>query len=92
MSPRRLREFRRLLAETQRLVPIREEQVSELTIAWPVMRRAVVRMGEALASRGVLANDDDVFFLSRAEVIAALQSTPAEAIDVELGARHAPTS
>ncbi len=83
MSPRRLREFGRLLAETQRLVPIREEQVSELTIAWPVMRRAVVRMGEALASRGVLANDDDVFFLSRAEVIAALQSTPAEAIDVE---------
>ena len=47
-SPRRLREFRRLLTDTQRLVPIREEQVAELTIAWPVMRRAVVRIGEAL--------------------------------------------
>ena len=40
-SPRRLRSFRRLLAETQHLVPVREEQVRELTIAWPVMRRAV---------------------------------------------------
>ena len=53
-SPRRLREFRKLLADTQRLVPIREEQVAELTIAWPVMRRAVLRIGEELASRGVL--------------------------------------
>jgi pyruvate,water dikinase len=45
-SPRRLRSFRRLLAETQHLVPIREEQTRELTLAWPVMRRAVLRIGE----------------------------------------------
>ena len=51
-SPRRLRAFRRLLAETQHLVPLREEQVRELTIAWPVMRRAVLRIGEGLAARG----------------------------------------
>ena len=52
-SPRRLRAFRRLLADAQHLVPIREEQAEELTIAWPVMRRAVLRIGEALADRGV---------------------------------------
>ena len=52
-SPRRLRAFRRLLADAQHLVPIREEQTDELTIAWPVMRRAVLRIGEALAARGV---------------------------------------
>ena len=40
-SPRRLRAFRALLADAQHLVPVREEQVAELTIAWPVMRRAV---------------------------------------------------
>ena len=73
-------------------MPVREEQVSELTIAWPAMRRAVVRMGEALASRGVLANNDDVFFLTRAEVITTMRSMLAAAIDVDLGARHAPTS
>ncbi len=71
-SPRRLRAFRRLLAETQHLVPVREEQVRELTIAWPAMRRAVLRIGEALAARGVIAEPDDVFFLTRAEALAAL--------------------
>ena len=81
-SPRRLREFRRLLTDTQRLVPIREEQVAELTIAWPVMRRAVVRIGEELSSRGVVTTDDDVFFLTRDELLAALQSPSGAAIDV----------
>ena len=71
-SPRRLRAFRRLLAETQRLVPLREEHVRELTIAWPVMRRAVLRIGEALAARGVIAEPGDVFFLARAEALTAL--------------------
>lgn len=71
-SPRRLRAFRRLLAETQHLVPVREEQVRELTLAWPVMHRAVVRIGEALAARGAIAEPDDVFFLTHGEVLAAL--------------------
>ena len=71
-SPRRLRAFRRLLTDAQHLVPIREEQTEELTIAWPVMRRAVLRIGEALAERGVIAAPDDVFFLTRAETVAAL--------------------
>jgi phosphohistidine swiveling domain-containing protein len=71
-SPRRLRAFRRLLADSQQLVPIREEQTEELTIAWPVMRRAVLRIGQALADRGVIAEPDDIFFLERGEAIAAL--------------------
>ncbi len=75
-SPRRLRAFRRLLADAQHIVPIREEQVAELTIAWPVMRRAVLRIGEALADRGVVAERDDVFFLTRAEALAALEGVP----------------
>ena len=71
-SPRRLRAFRQLLADAQHLVPVREEQVAELTIAWPVMRRAVLRIGEALASRGVIAEADDIFFLTRDEALLAL--------------------
>jgi rifampicin phosphotransferase len=70
-SPRTLRAFKRLLADTQHMNPIREEQVRELTIPWPVMRRAVVRIGEALATRGLIAEPDDVFFLTHDEVIAA---------------------
>jgi pyruvate,water dikinase len=71
-SPRRLATFRSLLAETQRLVPVREEHVGELTIAWPVMRRAVLRIGEALEADGVIDEPDDVFFLTRAEALAGL--------------------
>jgi rifampicin phosphotransferase len=75
-SPRRLRTFRRLMADAQHLVPIREEQTDELTIAWPVMRRAVLRIGSELAERGVIAATDDVFFLTRAEALAALNGSP----------------
>ena len=71
-SPRRLRKFRQLLADSQHLVPIREEQTAELTLPWPVMRRAVQRIGQALADNGALADPDDVFFLTRDEVLAAL--------------------
>lgn len=81
-SPRRLRTFRRLLADAQHLVPLREEQVAELTIAWPVMRRAVSRIGEALAARGVIGQTDDVFFLTRAEVLAALGDGAPAVVDV----------
>ncbi|MDQ2934560.1 MAG: PEP-utilizing enzyme [Chloroflexota bacterium] len=82
-SPRRLRAFRRLLADGQHIVPIREEQTDELTIAWPVMRRAVLRIGEGLAERGTISEPDDVFFLTRDEVLAALDGVPlAPAVDV----------
>lgn len=83
-SPRRLESFRRLLAEGQRLVPIREEQARELTLAWPVMRRAVVRIGEELAAREVIAAPDDVFFLTHEEALDLLaRHRPAPSVDVE---------
>jgi pyruvate,water dikinase len=88
-SPRRLRTFRRLLADAQHLVPLREEQVAELTIAWPAMRRAVERIGEALATRGVIAEPDDVFFLTRDEVLAAIGGAPATVDVAPRRAAHA---
>jgi rifampicin phosphotransferase len=78
-SPRRLRAFRKLLADTQHLASLREEQVPILTISWPVMRRAVLRIGEALAARGVIADPDDVFFLTHDEVLSALTGTGSSA-------------
>jgi phosphohistidine swiveling domain-containing protein len=78
-SPRRLRAFRKLLADAQHLAELREEQVPSLTIAWPVMRR----IGEALVARGVTADPDDVFFLTRDEVLSALNGTSlAATVDV----------
>jgi pyruvate,water dikinase len=86
-SPRRLRAFRRVLADAQHLVPLREEQVGELTLAWPVMRRAVVRIGEALAARGLIADPDDVFFLTHDEALAALRGDALPA-GVDVAARR----
>ena len=71
-SPRRLRQFRRLLADAQHLVLVREEQVRDLTLAWPALRRAVVRIGDALVERGALEAADDIFFLTRTEALSAL--------------------
>jgi pyruvate,water dikinase len=71
-SPRRLRDFQTMLADGQHLASIREEQVREWTRPWPVMRRAVVRIGEGLVARGLLETADDVFFLHRDEVMGAL--------------------
>ncbi len=86
-APRKLAAFRKLLAETQRLVPIREEIVRELTRPWPVMRRAVLRMGDALVERGMIASADDVFFLTRGEAMMGLRGDqPSAPIDV--GARR----
>lgn len=90
-SPRSLAAFRDLLEETQRLVVVREEQVRELTIAWPVMRRAVRRIGEELAARGAIGEADDVFFLTRQEALRALEADPGTsgARSVDTGARRA---
>jgi phosphohistidine swiveling domain-containing protein len=81
-SPRRLRAFRRLLADAQHLVPIRDEQTRELTLPWPVMRRAVLRVGEALTSQGVIAKPEDAFWLTRAETLAGLAGAPLAQVDV----------
>ena len=81
-SPRRLRQFRRLLADAQRLIAIREEQTQELTLPWPVLRRAVVRLGEALVDRGRISQPDDIFFLTRAEALDALDGRSTPEVDV----------
>jgi pyruvate,water dikinase len=81
-SPGRLRTFRRLLADAQHLVPVREEQVAELTIAWPAMRRAVLRIGEALVERGLIQAAADVFYVTRHEALAALDGQQPGGVDV----------
>ncbi|MGA7271427.1 MAG: PEP/pyruvate-binding domain-containing protein, partial [Acidimicrobiia bacterium] len=73
-SPRRLRKFRRLLAEAQHVVTVREEQLSLLSLPWPVMRRAVQRVGETLAAARVLGSPDDIFYLKHSEVGSLLEN------------------
>ncbi len=71
-SSRRLRKFRRLLAEAQHVVPVREEQLSLLSLPWPVMRRALERLGDELVRSGSIESANDIFYLTRAEVVGLL--------------------
>ena len=80
-EPKRLARFEKLLVTAQRFSRIREEQVASFTLGWPLMRRALLRLGELLVERGTLLTSEDVFFLMRAELIAALaESNAAESL------------
>jgi pyruvate,water dikinase len=72
---RLLQRFDRLLGDAQRFAVVREELVAELTLPWPVLRRAVAGLGENLTSQGMLEQPAQVFFLTRNEVVAAVAGT-----------------
>jgi phosphohistidine swiveling domain-containing protein len=80
-SPRRLAKFDRILADAQHIGPVREEQVSMLSLPWPAMRRAIERLGRLLVESGSIEAIDDVFFLQRSELTAALDQ-PVSMVDV----------
>ena len=71
-EPKLLTRFERLLATAQRFAAIREEQVCDLTLAWPVLRRAVLRLGAVLVERDILEAPQDAFFLQHEELLEAL--------------------
>jgi phosphohistidine swiveling domain-containing protein len=71
LAPKLATRFDRLLVAAQGAARLREEQVAQLTLAWPVFRRALARIGELLVSRNVIAGPDDVYFLERGELVAA---------------------
>ena len=51
-EPKLLAQFEKRLATAQRFGVIREEQVASFTLGWPLMRRALLRLGELLVERG----------------------------------------
>lgn len=64
--------FGAMVAEARRAHAARQEQTGALTLGWPVLRRALLRLGDALVSRGVIDRGEDVFFVTRAELDRAL--------------------
>ena len=77
-DPKVMRRFQRLLDGAQHAAVVREDQVAEFTLAWPLLRRAVMRLGEELVGRGVLERPEDVFFIQRTELDAALDGDEAD--------------
>jgi phosphohistidine swiveling domain-containing protein len=83
-----LQRFKRLLAEAQRYSIVREDLMAEFTLPWPILRRAVLGLGAALIDRGTIERADDVLFLRRVEVLAALDGTSASLDSVPMERRR----
>jgi pyruvate,water dikinase len=67
-QPKLLSQFDALLGVAQRYAVLRELQARDFTLAWPLLRRCALRLGENLAERGGIVTAEDVFFLTRAEL------------------------
>jgi rifampicin phosphotransferase len=67
-QPGLLAAFEQLLHVNQRYAVIREEQARDFTLAWPVLRTCVRRLGEHLRAAGMIEHGDDVFFCTRVEL------------------------
>ncbi len=66
--PELLARFGALLAVAQRYAAIREQQARHFTLAWPLLRRCALRLGDTLRASGAIDQAEDVFFLVRAEL------------------------
>jgi phosphohistidine swiveling domain-containing protein len=66
--PELLSRFEALLGVAQRYAVLRERQARDFTLAWPLLRRCALQLGEGLAAQDVIGAAEDVFFLTRAEL------------------------
>jgi phosphohistidine swiveling domain-containing protein len=74
--PRLRRRFERLLAIAQTYAVVREQQTRQFSLGWPLLRHCALRLGQQLLRRGSISQTEDVFFLTRAELDAALGDQP----------------
>jgi rifampicin phosphotransferase len=74
--PRLRRRFERLLAMAQTYAVVREQQTRQFSLGWPLLRQCALRLGQQLLRRGGVTQVEDVFFLTRAELDAALGDQP----------------
>lgn len=87
-DPKLLQRFERLLSEAQRYAIIREDLVAEFTLPWPILRRAVFRLGATLLDRGTIESIDDVLFLRHDELLGALGGSSTSLSSVTAERRH----
>ena len=62
----------RALRWAQRMAPVREDALGEVGLAWPQMRWMLAEIGNRLVADGVVEQPDDVYWLRRDELSAAL--------------------
>jgi pyruvate,water dikinase len=83
LGPRRRAVFRRLLRWAQKAAPVREDARADVGLAWPLMRRMLLELGERLTASGVIGTPSDIFWLRLDELRNAIDfglATPGAAI------------
>ncbi|WP_026554659.1 PEP/pyruvate-binding domain-containing protein [Arthrobacter sp. 35W] len=78
LDPVRRKTFTRLLEWAQQAAPIREDALADIGLAWPLMRRMLLELGRRLATSGLLAAAEDVFWLRLSEARSAVDFGLAE--------------
>jgi phosphohistidine swiveling domain-containing protein len=63
LGPRRRAVFRRLLRWAQKAAPVREDALADVGLAWPLMRRMLLELGDRLTASGVIGAPPDIFWL-----------------------------
>ncbi len=81
LRPALRKRFDRMLALAQRYAVVRDEQVLDATLGWPLMRRALHRLGQHLVEAELLEDAEHVYYLGRTEIERAL-SGHAAPVDV----------
>ncbi|MFT3875080.1 MAG: PEP/pyruvate-binding domain-containing protein [Propioniciclava sp.] len=77
LDPVRRRILHGWLEKAHRLGPLREDALADIGLGWPCARRLLRELGRRLAEAGVIADRDDVFWLTRAEADAAASALDA---------------
>ena len=73
LGPRRRAAFLRLLRWAQETAPIREDALADVGLAWPLLRRMLLELGQRLVVAGVIAEPGDVFWLRSQELRSAVE-------------------
>jgi pyruvate,water dikinase len=67
-NPKLARKFEKTLALAQEYAVLREKQFKLFTLGWPLLRRVLHRLGEELIGKGILQNEEEIFFLNYTEL------------------------
>jgi rifampicin phosphotransferase len=70
----RQRIFDALLRWAQSVAPMREDALADVGLAWPLMRRMLLELGNHLRDSGAIEKGSDVFWLRRDELRSAADS------------------
>lgn len=83
LGPARRAVFTRLLRWAQKAAPVREDALADIGLAWPLMRRMLLELGQRLVGSGIIAEPADIFWLRLDELRNAIGfglATPGAAI------------